>query len=90
MQQFEVLFCLCLPLPSFGVKNFSKIRVDRPIVPLNISIEIIIFPQIRLNREYFSKKKKVFSIFWARGRDGGNFFGDEIFLWTPNDVSWKF
>ena len=36
---------------SFWMKK--KIRVDRPIVTLNISIEIIIFSQILVNKVFF-------------------------------------
>ena len=72
-------FLLSVSTPPFGVKNFEKIRVDRPIIPLNISIEIIIFPQIRVNREFFSQQKRFFSIFCARG-GGGNFYSDKIFF----------
>ena len=68
--------------PPFGVKNFAKIRVDRTIVPLNISIKMIIFHQIRVNRDFFSKRK--FFQYLERGWWG------RIFLGTFNDVSWKF
>ena len=83
-------FLLSVSSHPFGVKNFVKIRVDRPIVPLNILIKIIIFLQIHVNGEFFPKKK-VFSIFWARG-DGvwEIFLVIKFFLGTPNWVSWKF
>ena len=56
LQQFKIFFCLCHP--PFGVKNFVKIQVDRPIVVLDISIERIIYPQICVNRS--SPPKKTF------------------------------
>ena len=77
------------PTP-FGVKIFAKIRVDRPIVPLNISTKTITFLQIRVNREFFAKKN-VFSIFCARKAGWGEIFlAMKFFSWTLNDVSWKF
>ena len=55
-------FLLSVSPPPFGIKN---------------SIEIIIFPQIRENEEFFSKKS-FFNILGERGRV--EIFGPKIFL----------
>ena len=59
-----------------------NIHVDEPILPLNISIEIIIFPQIRVNRDFF--QKKFFSIFWVRGVGLGKFFKGHPMMFREN------
>ena len=65
-------FILSVSPPPLGVKSFGKICVDRLIVLQNISIKIIIFFQIRVNREFFFQKKKHFFDFVGDG--GGDFW----------------
>ena len=58
MQRFKAF--LCQPPSLREVKIFGKIHMDRPIIALNIWIEIMIFPQIRVNIDFFQKKNKFF------------------------------
>ena len=69
---------------------FAKIRVDRPAISLNISIKIMVLPQIRMNRDFFFKKKLFFDILSEEGGMLEIFLAMKFFLVTPDDVSWKF
>ena len=49
------------PLPPLEVNNFVKIHINKPINLLNNWIKIIIiFAQIRINKEFFPSKKRFF------------------------------
>ena len=80
MQSYHQIFYTC-----DRVKNFVKIQGNRPIIPLNIQIEIIIFPQISANKKLFSNKERFFDIL---GEGSGIWeirLVLKFFLGTPND-----